>query len=48
MSLSNIDHFLDSLEVAPLFSQSLPHLKVVDCIGKLSDDPENMLFDEVT
>jgi hypothetical protein len=47
MSLSNVDHFFDSLEVPPFFGQSLPHLKIVDCICKLSDNSENMLFDEV-
>lgn len=48
MAIGDIDHLFYGFEVSSFFRQSLPYLKVVDCIRELRNDPKNMLLDEVT
>lgn len=47
MALGDVDHLFNGFEITPFFRQRLPHLEVIDRICKLSDDPENMLLNEV-
>jgi hypothetical protein len=47
MTLGNIDHFFNSLDVSSLLRQGLSHLEVVYGIRELCYDAENVLFNEV-